>query len=631
MKKQPVGTYDFPVYYNNVYGHALELLRKRRDKAADGEIHLDIGCGYGRCAEFFRSDFARTYIGIDAFPDGLASLRERGFEGHEVLLDGREETLAILKRVVGSRKVASITFLDTIEHLFDPESVVAAIADFARVHGAWVVVSTANVTHRDIGAKLDFGQWDYRSAGPLDHTHVQLFDDKLFVAVLNNAGLHVVERFDVRVPKSDQYFPADHPGLAPGTTLSELLFTLAGQANEHLITNQFVCLCAPARESGFQSFVADREVERPFLSVVLRTQGRRPHTLVEVLTCFSGQTDTDFELLVVGHKLNSVDSIIGVEQVIDDMPRWIRDKIRLIRVEEGGRSRPLNVGFQEARGRYIAMLDDDDVPFGHYVQTFHRLSEETPDRILRAACVRQDVINVKIGGRTGTRASGPLERPYPSEFDLFDHLNDNRSPNFSLAFPRGAFHDLGYRFDEEVNTAEDWDFLVRVAAVCGVASSPSITGVYRWWVGGESSRSVHSQHEWEHNYKRILEKQDNIIFVLQNEYVSRLRQLVSKAAERPVPGAPAQILGTPLEKSVISDWLWDTRHSLPPELRKMLVKGVRRKISLFKLKYYFYLPFRNRRRRYRACIRAQRETLAQLLTKDWHAAIRTNGDTDSLD
>ena len=37
---------------------------------------------------------------------------------------------------------------------------------------------------------------------------------------------------------------------------------------------------------------------RPFLSIITRTQGRRPHTLTEVLVCLTAQTDTDFELLL---------------------------------------------------------------------------------------------------------------------------------------------------------------------------------------------------------------------------------------------------------------------------------------------------------------------------------------------
>jgi glycosyltransferase involved in cell wall biosynthesis/2-polyprenyl-3-methyl-5-hydroxy-6-metoxy-1,4-benzoquinol methylase len=601
--KQPAGLYDSQVYHDNVYGHAIELLRRQRGRAAEGEVHLDIGCGFGRIAEHIQGEFGRAYVGVDGAQDGLDSLAERGFEAHRIWLEGKEGTVSSLRRVVGERSIASITFLDTIEHLIEGEVILAAIAELARQHNAWVVVSTPNVTHRDIGAKLAFGQWDYTDKGLLDHTHVRLFDDKLFVAFLNNAGLQIVDDFDVRSPDSDQRFPSEHPALATGTPLRELLVGLAEQANQHPVTTQFVRLCASGRQSEAPTFVSDRITPRPFLSVVIRTQGRRLHTLVEVLTCLSGQTDTDFEVVVVGHKVE-VDQIKPVERVLADTVDWLREKICIIREEEGDRARPLNVGFAKARGRYISILDDDDLPMAHYVETFRNLDKQRPGTILRSSCVRQDVINVTVNGRTGLRACSEFGKMYTVPFDFFQHLIENLSPPISLAFPRGAFHDLGFRFDEDLTTTEDWDFFLRTAAVCGVVSSPSITGIYRWWVQGESSRSEHAQAEWDNNYQTILRKTEKTAFVLPRGSARDLRRLVAAAA-----GA-VKAAATNGEGRV--DWVSAAGQSMPKDLRIMLVQGVRRKIGLLKLKYYIYLPFSVRRRRYRARIREQREVLAKL-------------------
>ncbi len=65
----------------------------------------------------------------------------------------------------------------------------------------------------------------------------------------------------------------------------------------------------------------------------------------------------------------------------------------------------------------------------------------------------------------------------------------NYTPFMSIAFPRGAVHDLGLRFDETLDTTEDWDFIVRCAAALGVESIREPTCVYRWWVHTGSSRS----------------------------------------------------------------------------------------------------------------------------------------------
>ena len=66
----------------------------------------------------------------------------------------------------------------------------------------------------------------------------------------------------------------------------------------------------------------------------------------------------------------------------------------------------------------------------------------------------------------------------------------------SVAFPRGAMHGLGMRFDETLDTTEDWDYC-RCAAALGVQSVREITCVYRWWVHTGSSREVHSKTEWD--------------------------------------------------------------------------------------------------------------------------------------
>ena len=42
----------------------------------------------------------------------------------------------------------------------------------------------------------------------------------------------------------------------------------------------------------------------PFLSVVMRTQGRRPFSLEESLTGLLAQTVDDFEILVMAHNVD---------------------------------------------------------------------------------------------------------------------------------------------------------------------------------------------------------------------------------------------------------------------------------------------------------------------------------------
>ena len=392
------------------------------------------------------------------------------------------------------------------------------------------MISVPNVAHQDVGFKLAFGRWEYTEAGLLDHTHLRLFSNEVLERQLRIAGLYTVDTADVVQVESDQHFPATHPALARGTHLAAFLERLRLNASGFSTVNQFVRLCIAGRRDEQLPYAVPGSSKRPFLSIITRTQGRRPHTLREVFVCLAGQTDIDFEVLVLGHRLSTTQQL-SVERLIDDNPEWLRRKIRMIRIEDGNRTRPLNAGFEQAEGDYIAIVDDDDAPFAHWVETFRDLAVANPGRVLRANALRQDVTTVMVGGKPGLRAMGSPLKMWQSEFDLFAHFQVNETPPICVAFPRGVFHDLKVRFDETLTTTEDWDYILRTALLVGVASSDKVTGLYRWWITDESSRSVHTTEEWQHNHKTIWMKLDQSVCLMPAGSIGRIRQLMNERDE----------------------------------------------------------------------------------------------------
>ena len=65
----------------SMYGNVIALLR---NCVTTTGLHLDIGCGFGAIAEPVRDELGLTYVGFDLATDGLDSLRERGFDAHQV-------------------------------------------------------------------------------------------------------------------------------------------------------------------------------------------------------------------------------------------------------------------------------------------------------------------------------------------------------------------------------------------------------------------------------------------------------------------------------------------------------------------------------------------------------------------
>lgn len=244
----------------------------------------------------------------------------------------------------------------------------------------------------------------------------------------------------------------------------------------------------------------------PFLSVIMRTQGKRPEALSEVLLSLSGQSDMDFEVLIMGHNLTA-DGKQSVETIISELPSFMDGKVRLVEVTGGSRTTPLTKGFESANGRYVSILDDDDMVFENWVEAFHELEEDNSGKILHSYCVDQDWRSIENEyGETVLVSVSPFRPNYCCEFDLIKQFSTNYCPTFSLAFPRIAYDLLNIHFDETLTTTEDWDFLMRNALICGVADNPIVTGIYRKWINTENSATLHTEREWKKNYKYIRNK-----------------------------------------------------------------------------------------------------------------------------
>jgi hypothetical protein len=271
--------------------------------------------------------------------------------------------------------------------------------------------------------------------------------------------------------------PYGHPAALPSTPLHALL--------------QGAGLSLPTLPAELE--------ERPFLTVVTRTQGSRLLCLEEVLTCLAAQSSRDFEVLLVCHRVPD-ERVELVDAVVASTPTWLQERVRVVRVERPGRAAPLNDALDAAAGRYVVALDDDDTVTTDWVATFEALEADSPGTVLRAGALRQDVVPVNgSGAEAGDVApheAGSAHPGWPAEFSLVDHLWDNASPFMTVAFPRGVFADLGLRFDESLDTNEDWDYLVRAACLAGVSNTSALTSVYRLWTEREGSRDVHHDAVW---------------------------------------------------------------------------------------------------------------------------------------
>ncbi len=529
--------YDNELSPTNVYGRALALLQNYAVADADTPlIHLDVACGYAAIATEIESMLHNTYVGLDIDMASLEAVRESGFEAHRIDLQDSSTLIEEMRKVVGDRRIGSITFLDGLEHITNARAVLTAVRTLAAEHRAILVLSVPNITHRDVAYKLALGSWTITESGLLDRTHVGFYGATHLARILESVGLYKVAENNVETSTSDQHFPDTHPALIAGTTINKFMNSLRDAAEPSGRVQQFVwaCLAGPSVAAKPERSAADSV----FLTVIVRTQGRRLQELQETLLCLDGQSSQDFEVVLLAHNTD-VATQVAIEQIIDDQGDSLRDRIRLKLVDYGTRATLLNIGFAEARGRYVAVLDDDDLVFGHWVESFVKLAERQNGTILRSVAAIQDAGRVRVRGRKGIQAIGSVRTIFAHEFSYVSHLSRNNSPLMSMAFPIGVFRDIGLRFDESLTTTEDWDYILRAAQITGVSDSRQLTAIYRQWPGEESSHTEHDDEVWRLNQLSVDRKIDSQPVLLQPGETRRIRQL-ARMAELPVAGPPPE-------------------------------------------------------------------------------------------
>ena len=243
----------------------------------------------------------------------------------------------------------------------------------------------------------------------------------------------------------------------------------------------------------------------PFLTIITRTQGNRPAMLGEMLLSLAAQSDDDFEVILIGHKVDGARDA-ELKQIINHQPPALRSKIRYLTLDHGNRTTPINYGFAHAHGRYTAVLDDDDIVFDHYVESFRKAAEAGYGTLLHAYVLLQPWKTLETDHGLALYSAGAPRDVYCKPFHMVRQFEDNHCPLMGIAFPTVYFHKYGMIFDEDCTVREDWDYIMRLASLAGVTDIPEATAIYRSWQNAEHSTTLHNAEEWNKNYAFLSER-----------------------------------------------------------------------------------------------------------------------------
>jgi glycosyltransferase involved in cell wall biosynthesis/SAM-dependent methyltransferase len=504
--------YDFEYSDASVYAAVRELVAGFE---LDGGVVLDLGAGNCPLAGVV-AEFGGEYVAVDLDTASVAATAERGVESHVVDL-GADDAGTQLRKIVAGRRVAAVLALDVLEHLIDPAALLRQLrVDVVDARTA-LVISVPNVTHADLGGKLLAGRWDVTPTGLLDVTHLRFFTGRTLPELLRGSGWHEIARRDFPLLESDQHFPDSHPAIARGALLGNYLRDVRDKADEFGGVNQFVRAYLP----GPLTAAEPAAVEAPFLSIVMRSQGSKPDSMIEVLSCLGGQTDADWELIIAVH--GDEECLAGVREVVALFDEEVSSRVRLSSVLGGTRSKPANHGLDLAVGEYVVFLDDDDFVTADWVATFRAGAERAPGSVIRVWCADRDV----EPGSTGIapyRVLTGLRPTFTLPFDLVQHLYENRTPVHCFAVPRALVTDLDVRWNDELVICEDWDFLLRSVLLCGVTDMRVVTAVYNRWSNGASVHTI-PRWSWQTCREWVRHQIDSKPFLMPPGSVGRLAEL----------------------------------------------------------------------------------------------------------
>jgi 2-polyprenyl-3-methyl-5-hydroxy-6-metoxy-1,4-benzoquinol methylase len=155
---------------------------------------LDVGCGSGGVGPGLRAAGATALAGVEIVPEAAALAAEtyddvRVGAVEEVLPDGPFDT---------------VLCLDVLEHLVDPDAVLAQLAD-RTAPGGFLQVSVPNARHvsllRDLVLRGTFGYGDW---GHRDRTHLRWFTRTDIAAAVERAGFEVVSTSRPRLARTER-------------------------------------------------------------------------------------------------------------------------------------------------------------------------------------------------------------------------------------------------------------------------------------------------------------------------------------------------------------------------------------------------------------------------------------------
>lgn len=205
---------------------------------------LDLGCGAGALGQLLQQQKHCTVDGVTLSEEEAALARPH----YRDLLVADLEQLNLAEVFAGQR-YDCIVCADVLEHLKQPERILAACQDLLAPQGQ-LLISIPNASYSGLLLELMQGEFRYRPEGLLDRTHLRFFTRQSLIRLLTEQGWAIQTLSAIERPLDDSEFKHTHPDSFPPAVVRYLL------AQPDALTYQFICTARPGTDTTAQQTTA---------------------------------------------------------------------------------------------------------------------------------------------------------------------------------------------------------------------------------------------------------------------------------------------------------------------------------------------------------------------------------------
>jgi glycosyltransferase involved in cell wall biosynthesis len=207
--------------------------------------------------------------------------------------------------------------------------------------------------------------------------------------------------------------------------------------------------------------ITTKKTFKPSVSVVMPAYNSEKYVL-EAINSILNQTFEDFEFIIIDD--NSTD---GTKEIINN----VEDKriIRIINKTGIGNCKSRNKGMEMAKGKYICVMDSDDIACPERFEKQYRFMKEN----IQYAAIGSD--SVIFGNNTAF----PLQRLRNEDEIKVKLLHDNVCTHSTLMLSNEFLKQNKIHYNEEYYCAADYNLLVDISRIGNITNIPEFLLFYR--------------------------------------------------------------------------------------------------------------------------------------------------------